>query len=145
MYYKIPSLWFVWLAIINFGLNRCVYIVIIHLLKNITDFWEFLHEYCQEKSETCTKFLTSFVVTKNIKIGFWPAAPVKNRHKMHYHREFTCKRDVTLADPRRKIGCSLGYKYRLWKFLLLIYFILHQLHFHANKVKFNAFLKIHIF
>ena len=27
---------------------------------------------------------------------------MKNRHKMHYHREFTCQRDVTLADPRRK-------------------------------------------
>ena len=48
---------------------------------------------------------------KNIKIGFSLAAPVKNLHKMHYHSEFTCKGDITLADPRRKIGCSLGYKY----------------------------------
>ena len=75
----------------------------------------------------------------------WSAAPVKNRHKMHYHREVTCERDVTLADPPRKIDCSLGCKYLSWKFLLQIFFILHQLHFHANKVKFNAFLKIHIF
>ena len=58
---------------------------------------------------------------------------------MHYHREFTCKRDVTLADPQRKISCSLGYKYLWWKFLLQIFFILYQLHFHANKLKFNAF------
>ena len=63
---------------------------------------------------------------------------------MQYHRGFTCKRDITLADPRRKIGCSLGYKYLSWKFLLQICFI-HQLHFHANRVKINAFLKIHIF
>ena len=104
-------------------------------------FLEFLHEYCKEKCETCSKFKTSFVVTKNIKIGFWPASPVKNRHKLHYHREFTCKRDITLADPWRKIGCSLRYKYLLWKFLLQIFFILHQLHFHANKVNFNAFFK----
>ena len=115
-----------------------------HIVQ-IMDFLEFLHEYCKEKSETCTKFKTSFVLTKNIKIRFWPASLVKNRHKMHYHREFTCKRDVTLADPRRKIGCSLGYKYLSWKFLLQIIFILRQLHFHANKIKFNAFLKIRIF
>ena len=60
---------------------------------------------------------------------------------MYYHREFTCKRDETLADPRRKISCSLGFKNLSWKFLLQIIFILPQLHFHANKVKFNAFLK----
>ena len=53
-------------------------------------------------------FKLVFVVTKNIKIGVQPAAPVKNWHKMHYHREFTCKRDITLANPRHKIGCSLG-------------------------------------
>ena len=57
-----------------------------------------------------------------IKIGFWPAAPVKNQHKIHYHREFTCKRDITLADPQRKIGCSLGYKYLSWNCLLQIFF-----------------------
>ena len=32
---------------------------------------------------------------------------------MHYHVEFTCKRDITLADPRRKIGCSWGHKNRI--------------------------------
>ena len=90
-------------------------------------------------------FLTSFVVNKNIKIIFVPAALVKNRNKMHYLRELTCKTDITLADPRRKIGCSLGYKYHLLKFSLQIFFILHQLHFHVNKVKCNTFLKIHIF
>ena len=114
-------------------------------IVQITDFWDFRHEYCKGKSETCTQFETSFVVTKNIKIGFRPAAPVKNQHKMHYHREFTRKRDVTLADPRRKMGCSLGYKYLSWKFLLQIFFILHQLYFHANKVKLIAFLKICLF
>ena len=102
-------------------------------IAQITDFLEFLHEYCKEKSETCTKFLNNFVVNKNIKIGFWPAAPVNNRHKIHCHREFTCKRDITFADPRCKMGCSLGYKYFSWKFLLQIFFILHQLHFHAKK------------
>ena len=111
-----------------------------HIVQ-IMDFLEFLHEYCKEKSETCTQFQTNFVVTKNIKIGFWPASPWRNRHEMHYHREFTCKRDVTLADPRCKIGCSFWYKYISWKFLLQIFFVLHQLHFHANKVKFNAFFK----
>ena len=29
---------------------------------------------------------------------------------------------MTLADPWRKIGCSLGYKYLSWKFLLKIFF-----------------------
>ena len=76
-----------------------------HIVQ-IMDFLEFLHEYCKEKSETSTKFKSSLVLTKNIKIRFWPASPVKNRHKMHYHREFTYKREVTLADARRKIGCS---------------------------------------
>ena len=57
-----------------------------------------------------------FLLTKNIKIGFWPAAPMTNRHKMHNQSEFTCKRDVTLAVPRCKIGCSLGYMYLSWKF-----------------------------
>ena len=74
-------------------------------------FLEFFYEYCKEKSDICTKFSTSFVVTKNIKIGFLSAAPVKNWHKMHYHREFACERDITLANPQRKIDRSLGYKY----------------------------------
>ena len=26
---------------------------------------------------------------------FWPAAPVKNGHNMHYHRELTCKRHIS--------------------------------------------------
>ena len=84
----------------------------------IMDFLDFLNVYCKEKSETCTKFYTSFVVTKNLKISFWPAVLVKNQHKMLYHRKFTCKRDITLADPWRKIGCSLVYKYRSWEFFL---------------------------
>ena len=92
-----------------------------HIVQ-ITYFLEFLHEYCKEKSETCTKPQTSFVVTKNIEIGFWPASLVKIRHKTHYHREFTCKRDITLVDPWRKIGCSLGYRYLSWKFLRQIFF-----------------------
>ena len=55
--------------------------------------------------------------------------------------EFTCKRGLT----RCKICCSFRYKYRTWKNLLQIFFILCQLHFYANKVKLNYFLKIHIF
>ena len=51
-----------------------------HIVQ-ITDFLEYLHEYCMEKSETCAKFQSSFVVTKNIKMCFWTAAPVKNWHK----------------------------------------------------------------
>ena len=67
----------------------------------------------RQKSESCTNFKTSFAVTKNItkNVFFLLAAPVKNRHKMHYHREFTCKRDITLAGPRSKFGCCFGYKY----------------------------------
>ena len=34
----------------------------------MTEVLEFLHEYKKEKSETCTKFKTSFVVNKNIKV-----------------------------------------------------------------------------
>ena len=99
-----------------------------HIVQ-ITDFFEFLRECWKEKSETC----------------FWPAAPVKNWLKMNYHRELTCKRDKTLDNPRCKISWSSAYKYLSWKFLMQTFFILHQLYFHANKVKFNAFLKIYIF
>ena len=42
-----------------------------------------------------------------------------------------------------KIGCSFGYKYLTWK-CLQHFFLLCQLHFHA-KVKFNAFLEIHVY
>ena len=44
---------------------------------------------------------------------------------MHYHKEFTCKRDVTLANPIHKICCSFGYMYLSRKFLLqiLLFFI----------------------
>ena len=65
---------------------------------------------------------------------------------MHYHREFTCKRDITLANPQHKICCSLGYKYFLWKFLLQIFVYSWSASFSCKyKVKFNAFLKNHIF
>ena len=54
----------------------------------------------KKNSETCTKFETSFVVTKNIKIVFFflPTALMKNQRKMHYHGGFTCKRGINLAD-----------------------------------------------
>ena len=139
------------ILVLHFSFCICARIMInvrLFLFSFSSDNWfflEFFLEYCKENSETCKNFQTGFVVNKNVKISFWPAALVKNRHKMHYHREFTCKRDITLADPRRKIGCCLEYKYLLWKFSLQIFFILHQLHFHANKVKFITFLKIYIF
>ena len=38
-----------------------------HIVQ-ITDFLDFLHEYCEEKSETFTEFLTYFVLTRTIKI-----------------------------------------------------------------------------
>ena len=114
-----------------------------HIVQ-IMDFLEFLHIYCKEKSETSTKSWTSFVVTKNIGISFWPAALVKNQHKRHFHREFTCKRDITLPDPWRKLSCILGVHVPFVTIFAANIFILHQLHFHANKVKFYAFLKIHI-
>ena len=109
-----------WLWLIRTVLKSITMYVIYsssHIIQ-ITDFVEFLHEYCKEKSKTCAKFWTSFFVTKNIKICFRPATPVKNQHKMHYHGKLTCIRDITLADPGHKIVCSLGYKYLLWKFLL---------------------------
>ena len=61
--------------------------------------------------------------------------------KCNYHREITCKTEVTLANPRRKICWSLVYKYMYlsWKLLLQIFFNLHQLHIHPNKLKFNFF------
>ena len=72
-----------------------------HIVQ-ITDFREFLHEYCKGKSETFTKILTCLVR----KISFWPAALAKNEHNMHWYGEFTCKWDVTIANPNHKICWS---------------------------------------
>ena len=74
-------------------------------------FSEYLHVCCKGKSEIFTKFQTSLVVTKTKKDSFWPAKLAKDQHKMHYHRAFTCKKDVTLAYPKRKICCIFGFKH----------------------------------
>ena len=74
-----------------------------------------------EKSETFTEFKTTLVIARNIKITFLPAALVKNQHKMHNLRGFTCKRDVTLANPECKICHSFAYKYLSWWVLLQIF------------------------
>ena len=90
--------------------------------------------------------LTCLVITKKKrKNRFWHAALVKNQHKMHNNREFACKRGVSLANPRRKNLFHFRVQTPFMKILLQISFILHQCHFHANEVKFYAFLKFHIF
>ena len=58
-------------------------------IVQIMDFWDFLHEYCQEKSETFTEFKTNFVLSKNIKIIRWCALVAKNQQKIAYDREFS--------------------------------------------------------
>ena len=55
---------------INLQNGFFIYVYSLSHIVQITDFLEFFHERCKEKSETCTKFLTSFVVTKNIEISF---------------------------------------------------------------------------
>ena len=71
---------------------------------------EILHEYCDENSETLTEFWNSLVVTKNVRIIFWPTACVKNQHKMHYNRKCACKRGVILAKPQHKICCTSTFR-----------------------------------
>ena len=50
-------------------------------------FLDFLHEYCEEKSETFPEFQTNFVLTRNIKNIRWCAAVAKNQQKITYDRE----------------------------------------------------------
>ena len=59
-----------------------------HIVQ-ITDFLDFLDEYCEEKSETYTEFLTNFVLTRNIEIIRWCAVVVKNQQKITCDREFS--------------------------------------------------------
>ena len=74
-------------------------------------FWNFSKNTATKNEKPSDFFLTCFVVTENIKICFLPAALVKNQQINPYHTEFICKRDITLAEPLRKIGFSLEYKY----------------------------------
>ena len=53
------------------------------------DFFYFLHEYWEEKSETFTEFLTNFVLTRNIKNICGCAVVVKKQQKITYDREFS--------------------------------------------------------
>ena len=52
------------------------------------DFLDFLHEYCEDKSETFTEFLTNFVLTRNIKI-IRCCAVVAKKQKISCDREFS--------------------------------------------------------
>ena len=110
-----------------------------HLVQ-ITDFFRISPWILQGKIWNFHKILASLVVTENIKNSFGPSVLVKNQHKMHYHREFTCKRDVTLANLNVKL-----IQVPFMTIFAANIFILQQLHFHANKGKLNACLKIHIF
>ena len=60
-------------------------------IGQITYFWEFLHEYCEEKSETFTEFYTNLVLTRLIKIIRWCAVVAKNQQKITYDWEFSSK------------------------------------------------------
>ena len=59
-----------------------------HLVQ-ITDFLDFLHEYCEEKSVTFTEFLTNFVLTRRIKIIRLYAVVAMNKQKISCDREFS--------------------------------------------------------
>ena len=59
-----------------------------HIVQ-ITDFFYFLREYFEEKSETFTEFWTNFVLTRTIKIILWCAVVAKNQQKITYDREFS--------------------------------------------------------
>ena len=64
---------------------------------------------------------------------------------MHNHREFTCKRDVTLVNRNTKsLVVSRTNAFHQNKKLPFFY-ILHKLHFHANNVTIHSFLKIHVY
>ena len=58
-------------------------------MAQIADFLDFLREYCKEKPETFTKFLTNFVSTRNIKNIPWCAVVAKNQQKITYDEEFS--------------------------------------------------------
>ena len=89
--------------------------------------------------------VTAWCQLKVIKVSFWPAVLVKNQNKMQ-HREFTCKRDVTPANPQSKICCSFRYKHLhenvCCKYLL---FSISLIFMQTKSSFINAFLKIHIF
>ena len=51
------------------------------------DFWDFLHEYYEERSETFTEFSTNFVLIRTIKIIRWCAVVEKNQQKIAYDNE----------------------------------------------------------
>ena len=45
---------------------------------------------------------------KHKKISFWPAALVKKQHKIQYHREITCNREVILSIPKGESVADTG-------------------------------------
>ena len=51
----------------NNGMLVVLHYSLSHIVQ-ITNFLDFLHEYCEEKSETFTEFSTNFVFNRNTKI-----------------------------------------------------------------------------
>ena len=58
-----------------------------HTVK-ITDFLDFLHEFCEEKSKIFRIFKTNFVLIQNIKNIRWCAEVSKNQQKITFDRAF---------------------------------------------------------
>ena len=89
-----------------------------------------------------------FQATQNF-FFFWVAALVENQHKMHNYREFTCKRAVLLIPNVKSVvvlhARTFGESFCCKYFSFYCFLFCFSASFHANKGKFDLFLKIHVY